>query len=105
MRVSADDLVVDVLHHFRHIEFIGLIRDLRIQYDLQEQVAEFFAHAIRIVRIQRRQRFIRFFQQMLAKGLVCLLLVPRTAVRRAQMTDDFSKRFKGCPLAERWNEE
>ncbi len=95
MRMPAHNLVINALQHARHAKLSRFGRDLGIQHNLQQQVTKLFAHFLRVLLIQRRQRFIAFFQQMLAQGLVGLLLVPGTAIfRRAQMRNDFLESLK-----------
>jgi len=64
MRVTPNQLLVEALKQVGHLELALVNGNLRMQQDLQKQVAHFLAERLRIVAIQRFKRFLRFFQQI-----------------------------------------
>ena len=72
----------------------GLGRDLRLQENVQEQVAQLFAQVRNVVGVERFQYFVTFFQKIFAKRLMRLLAIPGAALRRAEMRDHFAERVQ-----------
>ena len=65
-----------------------LFCDLRVQYDLHQEIAQLLTKRLSIAAIQRFEHFIRLFQQVRPQRLMILCEVPRAApVRIAQPRD------------------
>jgi hypothetical protein len=68
--------------------------ELRMERDLQQEVAELFLEVVfQAAFVYRLQDLVRLFEEVDAQGLVGLLLVPRTSVRAPQPRHDESQ----CP--------
>ena len=88
VRVAPDDLARDRRPHVGHVERALLRRELRVEHDLEQQVAELPGELGRRARPERVVDLVRLLQQVVAQRLVGLLLVPRAAVGRAQPVRD-----------------
>ena len=94
-------MVVDVLQHVAHAEATILAGDLRVQHDLQQQVAQLLGQRRRIALLDGLQHLPGLLDEEAAQRLVRLLAVPGAAFRRPQMGDDLLRRFKAAVLAQR----
>ena len=88
MWVTPDELLIETACDIVDIEGAVLVRELRVQRDLQQQVAELIAQRLAVAGVERLEGLVRLFEQERPQGRVGLLLVPRTPVRRAQAFGD-----------------
>ena len=88
VRMPADELLVQPAGDLVRVERGFLASELRVQGDLQEQVAELVAKAGRIAGIKRGERFVRLLEKVRPQRCVGLLAVPGAAIRRAQPLHD-----------------
>jgi hypothetical protein len=84
MRMPAHDLGRDGRLDVGQVEDTGLGRELGVEHDLQEQVAELAGQRRSGPGLQRVVDLVGLLEQVLAQGLVGLFSVPRAAVGRAQ---------------------
>ena len=84
VRVAAHDLGADRALDVREVEDVLLGGELRVEHDLEQQVAE-LAGQRRVHRLAERVvDLVRLLEQVPAQGLVRLFAVPWAAVRLAQ---------------------
>ena len=88
VRMAAHDLGRDGRLHVGEVEYAGLRRELRVEHDLQQQVAELLGEVGRRAGIERVVDLVRLLEQMLAERGVGLLAIPRAAVGSAQAVRD-----------------
>ena len=86
--MPVDQLLGDAVHHVVHGEAAPLGFDLGMKGHLHQHVAQFLAHALRIVPVQSVQGLVGFLQEIAADGTVSLLSVPRAAARSPQQSHD-----------------
>jgi len=82
--------------------------ELRVDRDLEEEVAELVAQPIEITGVKRLQRFVRLLEQMRPQGRMRLLAVPRAAVRCAKAIGDAADRGDGREIdvwVDRWEHD
>ena len=91
MRMTADHFVGDMSNHVCQQKTLFIGSDLRIQNHLQQHVAQFFANGTVVVRIDRFEQFVGFFQSVWFDRLHCLLTIPWTSIRRSKTSDDFAE--------------
>jgi hypothetical protein len=60
-----------------------------MKVDLQQNIAELFAHTFAIAFTECIDKFVRLFEQILYERLVCLLCIPWATPRRAKSIHDF----------------
>jgi len=60
------------------------VSELRVDRDLEQEIAELLAQPLEITGIERLERFVRLFKEMRAQRRMGLLAVPRASVWRAQ---------------------
>ena len=101
VRMPPNDLPVDISNNIVDGELPLFTGDLRIEHDLQEKVSEFLAHALEVIQVHGRDRFIGFLKQVLTQCRMRLLLIPWAAVRGAQVGDDLLEGLERGSLAER----
>ena len=65
----------------------GVRRNLRMQYDLHEHVAQLLAQMRSIIGLDAVERLVGFLDHVLANAVVRLLAVPRAAVGLTQAPD------------------
>ena len=88
MRVAADDLRGDRGLDVGQVEDAGLGGELRVEDDLEQQVAELAGQLGRRAGLERVVDLVRLLEQVLAQRGVGLLAVPRAAVGLAQSVAD-----------------
>ena len=86
--VPADQLGADPLRHVVDGEVPCVLRDLRVQEDLHEQVAQLLAQRLAVLVVQRLQDLVGLLQQVRAQCAVVLLQVPRAATLRVAHARD-----------------
>ena len=84
VRMTTDDLRVDRTAHIIDSEFAFIGCDLTLQDYLQQHIAQLFAEVLGIVRFNRVDRFIGFFEHIRSDGSMRLLAIPRTPVWATQ---------------------
>ena len=87
VRVTADELGVDIVRHIGQRKLAGVRRNLRMQYDLHEHVAQLLAQMRSIIGLDAVERLVGFLDHVLANAAVRLLAVPRAAVGLTQAPD------------------
>ena len=70
------------------VEALLLGRDLRVQHDLEQDVAELVGELGVVARLDRSDRLVGLFDHVTAQRQVVLRAVPRTAVGTAQYRDE-----------------
>ena len=88
MRVAADDLGGDRGLDVGQVEDARLGRQLRVQDDLEPQVAELAGERRRGPRLERVVDLVGLLEEVLAERGMGLLAIPRAAVRLAQPGGD-----------------
>ncbi len=101
VRMASDELVHDAGDHVGQTEAPFFGRDLRQQRDLQQQVAQLLGHFPGIVRVQRVEQLVSFFQDGGAHLGPGELAIPRAAVRRAQPGNHVLQRGELARVRER----
>ena len=81
--VPAHELLADAAHHVIEREVALLLGNLRLKIHLEQQVAKLFAQRVHVILVEGIKNLGGLFEQVLLKGSMGLLLVPRTAVRGA----------------------
>ena len=87
VRVTTDELGVDIARHIGQRKLTGVRCNLRMQYDLHEHVAELLAQVCRVVGLDAVERLVGFLDHVLANAAVRLLTVPWAAVGLTQAPD------------------
>ena len=78
VRVTADELGVDIVRHIGQRKLAGVRRNLRMQYDLHEHVAQLLAQMRSIIGLDAVERLVGFLDHVLANAVVRLLDAPCT---------------------------
>src|ERR1700687_3380609 len=78
--MSPNHFVVDFADYVRNRKAASLLRDLRMEYDLQEQVAHFLRELGIVAALERFQDFVRFLNQIGSQRFVSLFAIPGTAI-------------------------
>jgi len=92
MRVAADHLFRDRLHHAAEVERALFLGHARMENDLQQQVAEFVAQVDQVVARDRVGDLISLLQRIGCDRLEILLQIPGAArYRRAQRGHDLQQ--------------
>ena len=84
VRVSPDDLAPDRRLDVHHVEHAGFGRELSVQDDLQQQIAQLAGQVGSGFLAQGVVDLVRLLEQVLLEGEVGLFAIPRAAVRPAQ---------------------
>jgi len=84
VRVAANHLVVNFADDVVDGEAALLGSDLRVEKNLEEEIAEFFGEFGVVVRVEGVQDFVGFFNEISAEGGVGLFAVPGTAAGGAE---------------------
>src|SRR6185312_9391468 len=84
VRVPPDELVHESRRHVVHVPHARIGGDLRVEDDLQQDVAEFVADRVPVAGVDGGDDFVRLLEQVTGEALVRLLGVPRTAAGTAQ---------------------
>ena len=85
--MTANELGVDIVRHIGQRKLAGVRRNLRMQHDLHEHVAEFLAQMRHVVRLDAIERLVGFLDHILADALMRLLAIPRAAIGLTQTPD------------------
>ena len=88
MRVAADDLGRDRGVDVGQVEDALLGRELGVEDDLEEEVAELLGERRRRARAERVVDLVGLLEEVVPERLVGLLAVPRAAVGQAQPVRD-----------------
>ena len=92
MRVPADHLGGDGLDDAAEVECALLLRHLRVEHDLQQQVAELVAQIDQIAARNRVGHLVGLLERVGGDGLEILLEIPGAAGdRRPQRRHDFEQ--------------
>ena len=84
VRVPMDQLLDQPLRHVVHVPPAVVGRDLRVERDLEQQIAELVADRVGVIGVDRLEQLVRLLEQVARERLVRLLRVPRAAARRTQ---------------------
>jgi len=88
MGMAANHLVVDFADNIENGEAALFGSDLRVEEDLEEEIAEFFGEFAVVVGIESVKDFVGLFDEISAEGGVGLLAVPGTAAGAAEAGHD-----------------
>jgi len=88
MRMPAHQFAGERRHDVVEIETALFARELGVEDDLQEEVAELFAEGVRIAAADRGGDFFRFLAEAGDQRAMRLLAVPRASLGRAQPRHD-----------------
>ena len=88
MRVAADDLRREGRLHVAQVEHALLRGELRVQHDLEQQVAELAGELGRGPGLERVVDLVGLLEQVVPQRRVGLLAVPRAAVGLAEAVAD-----------------
>ena len=92
MRVAADEFFGDRLHHVSKIESALFLRHPRVEYDLQQKIAQFVTQIAEIAARDRVRHLVGLFERIGGDGREILLEIPRAAAAwRAQRRHDFEE--------------
>ena len=91
VRVSADQLVDDGAANVVDGEAAGLVGDLGVEDDLQEDVSQFRAQGLVIPCIDGLEGLVGLFEQVAFQRRMGLLTIPRTAAISAQACHDIDQ--------------
>ena len=87
VRMTANELGVDIARHVGQRKLAGVRRDLRMQHYLHEHVAQLLAQVRRIIGLDAVERLVGFLDHVLANALMRLFAVPRAAIGLTQAPD------------------
>jgi len=87
VRVAADEFGVDIACHIGQRKLTGVRRNLRMQHNLHEHVAELLTQVCRVVGLNAVERLVGFLDHVLADALMRLFAVPRAAIGLTQAPD------------------
>ena len=87
VRMTADELGIDITRHVGQRKLAGVSSNLRMQHDLHEHVTQLLAQVNRVVRLDAVERLVGLLDHVLANAAVRLLAVPRAAVGLTQTPD------------------
>ena len=82
--VATDHLRHEVAQELGHRELAALVRDLGVEDDLEEEVAELAGELLEVAGVDRRRGLVRLFDEVGADVGEGLLAVPRAAAGGAQ---------------------
>ena len=86
--MPPDDLGGDGRLDVGQVEHAGLRGELRVEHDLEPQVAELARELGRGTRLERVVHLVRLLEKVAAQGLMGLLPIPRAAVGRPETVAD-----------------
>jgi hypothetical protein len=84
VRVPPDQLLHDPARDVVHVPRAFVGRHLRVEDDLQQDVAELLAQAIAVVRVDRVEHLVGLLEEVAREARVVLLEVPGTPARAAE---------------------
>ena len=84
MWMPANQLIFDRPGNIIKIKRSALIRHLRMEHHLQQEVPQFHQHLAVIARLDGVDEFVHFLHRVQPDALMVLFLIPRTSIRRAQ---------------------
>ena len=87
MRVTTDELGVDIARHIGKRKLTGVRRNLRMQHHLHEHIAQLLAQMRHVVRLDAIERLVGFLDHVLADALMRLFAIPRATVGLTQAPD------------------
>ena len=87
----------DALDHLRHVEEALFGRDLRMEDDLEEEVAQLTREVLAVPALDRLHYLVGLFDRHRLEALVGLLPVPGAASRRPQPGDQGDEGLEGGP--------
>ena len=87
VRMTADELGVDIACHVGQRKLAGVRRNLRMQHHLHEHVAQLLTQVRRVIGLNAVERLVGLLDHVLADALMRLLAVPRAAVGLTQAPD------------------
>jgi hypothetical protein len=94
MRMPPYHLFADRLHDAGKIEAAFFLRHLRVEHDLQKEIAKFVLEVVHVTAFDRIGNLVSFLDRVGRDACEILLEVPRTAaVRIAQARHDVEQRF------------
>src|SRR5881396_2619225 len=88
MWVAPDQLFHDPLRHDCKIEGASFPRQLAMENNLEQQVAQFLGHLVVVRSFDGVQQFVHFLDGVITERAMILFAVPRTAGRRTEPGHD-----------------
>lgn len=85
---------MDVRDDLLDCEFASFLRDLGVEDDLEEEVAQFRLHLLDVPRLDGFEQFVRLLDRHRGERLIGLLFIPWAPLGPAQFLDQFDERFK-----------
>ena len=95
MRVPADQLRVDRAERVGNGKLFRIGADLRQEYALEDQIADFSLERVGIAAIDRVEHFVRLLEHERAQRLQRLLAIPWATVRSAEPRHDVDEHLEG----------
>ena len=95
MRVARDELVRDRVRDVGELELALLLRELGLEHDLEQEVAELLTVLARVARVDRLEHLVRLLEHVRSQAPQRLLAVPRAAVGPAEPLHDPEETFDG----------
>src|SRR6185503_11621752 len=99
--MAAHELLAEAAGDVAHAERAFLVRELRMDGDLEEEVTELVAEPVEIAGVERLERLVRLLEEVWAQARVRLLFVPRAPVGRAELLGDARHRRDRREIDER----
>ena len=103
VRMTVDQLLGEPFGDVVHVPAALICSHLRMEHDLQQQVAQLVTDRVVVVGIDRLQQFVRLFEQVQGQCLVRLLSVPWTTAGTAEARHDPDQVEQACTAVRRWN--
>jgi hypothetical protein len=94
VRVSADEFFADFVGNGIEIEPVLFFGDLRMENDLEQKVAEFFAEIGIVLKVDGVDDFVSFLQKTGSERFMGLFAVPRATVWSPEVCDDEAEPFE-----------
>ena len=98
MGMPADKFCDHVLQDVGNTKPAFFLGDLRMHHGQQDEVAELFPQILVVTCTDSRPDLVRLLDQPRKQGFISLLAVPRTAIGRAESSDNFAKLVEGRNL-------
>ena len=97
MGVAAHHFLVDLSHHVGGVEPALFRGNLRVENNLQQQVAKFFREFRVVAAFQSFENLVSFLNQIGAQRQMGLLDIPGTSIRGTQTRLQFDQAFEPQP--------
>src|SRR5688500_7722809 len=98
VRAAAYELLAQASSDVREVERPLLVSELRVDRDLEQEIAKLVAQPLEITGVERLERLVRLLEEMRPQRSMGLLAVPRAAVGRPQAIGDATDSGNGCEI-------